>query len=175
MKKIVVTGHSKGIGQAIYNYFAQDATNTVVGFSRSNGFDITDAGTRSRIVAASADADVFVNNAYNFCDDSQTFMLQELYAAWTGQDRIIINLSTISTINRNQTQYTITKRKLDNFCTQQTYNLPHIINLKPCWIMVDRVKQEIGNSSYMTTEQLVQVLDFCINSPVKISSIIFKS
>ena len=82
MKKIVVTGHSKGLGKAIANYFESDPNNIVIGFSRTNGFNIANAEKRAEIVKASADADIFVNNAYNFHDDSQTFMLQELYASW---------------------------------------------------------------------------------------------
>jgi NAD(P)-dependent dehydrogenase (short-subunit alcohol dehydrogenase family) len=173
MKKIIVTGHSSGLGKAIFDYFKTDPDNNVIGFSRANGFNITSAEKRTEIVNASADADIFVNNAYNFFDDSQTFMLQELYASWAGQNKTIINISTIATITANPTHYAVTKRRLDHFCIQNTFNLPQIINLKPGWIMVDRVKQEIGDKNHMTTDQVIEVMEYCLKSPIKFTSLTF--
>lgn len=174
MKKIVVTGHSKGLGKAIANYFESDPNNIVIGFSRTNGFNIANAEKRAEIVKASADADIFVNNAYNFHDDSQTFMLQELYASWAGQNKTIINISTVATITNNPTQYSVTKLRLDHFCISNTYNLPHIINLKPGWIMVDRVREEIGNKNHMTTDRVIEVINYCLNSPLQFTSLTFE-
>jgi len=174
MKKIVITGHTKGIGQAIYNYFTADPTNIVIGFSRATGFNISNPANRLEIVKASIDADIFVNNAYNFCDDNQTCMLEEIHAMWKGLDKIIINMSSIAADTNNQDQYAVTKRKLDQFCIKNSHTLPHIINLKPGWVMVDRVKNKIRNNNSMTTVQLIEIMDFCLRSKVKIKGITFR-
>ena len=59
--KIAITGHSKGIGKACYNILEKD--NEVYGFSRSNGYDITE--NFNAIVHAVKNCDVFINNAWH--------------------------------------------------------------------------------------------------------------
>ena len=39
-KKIVITGHTSGIGKAIYDKFTEISCREIVGMSRSNGYDI---------------------------------------------------------------------------------------------------------------------------------------
>jgi len=79
MKKIAITGHTWGIGRAIFSYFRKDPTNIVIGFSRSNGFDISDSSKRQEIIKQSIDCDIFVNNANVEDDDSQLYMLEEMF------------------------------------------------------------------------------------------------
>lgn len=173
MKKIVITGHTSGIGQEIYNYFSQDPTNNVVGFSRSNGFDIKLPAIQRKIVELSKDADIFVNNAYNWHDNSQLVLLRSMFAAWEGQNKTIINMSSIAPAQPVQTVYSLLKGGIDSFCFSKTFHLPHILNLKPGWVMVENIRDEIGNDPYMTTGQVVDVLDFCLKSPMKIREITF--
>jgi NADP-dependent 3-hydroxy acid dehydrogenase YdfG len=63
--KVAVTGHTSGIGKAIYEKYQPNS----VGFSRSNGFDITK--DIKKILKACKDCDIFVNNAQQ--DFFQTF------------------------------------------------------------------------------------------------------
>ena len=62
--KIAITGHTQGIGQALATVFQQYG-HDIIGFSRSNGFDISNADSRRAIIDQSQDADIFVNNAYH--------------------------------------------------------------------------------------------------------------
>ena len=39
--------------------------------------------------------------------------------------------------------------------------------------MVENIRGEIGNDPYMTTSQVVDVLDFCLKSPIKVREITF--
>ena len=57
--KIAITGHSKGIGKACFDVLSKD--HEVIGFSRSNGFNINQP---RKIFIASINCDVFINNAY---------------------------------------------------------------------------------------------------------------
>jgi NAD(P)-dependent dehydrogenase (short-subunit alcohol dehydrogenase family) len=101
--KIAVTGHTQGIGQSLSRVYQQHG-HKVVGFSRSNGFDITDPTARQKIVQASQDCDVFINNAHSSPGDfAQTDLLFELWAAWEGQHKTIVNISSSMVMRWQQT------------------------------------------------------------------------
>lgn len=85
--KIAITGHTKGIGLALANIFKQNG-HDVLGFSRSNGYDISQ--NRQAIIDASKDADVFINNAYH--PTGQTLMLQDIL----NEQKLIVNISSKS-------------------------------------------------------------------------------
>ena len=69
-KKIVITGHTSGLGKAIYDKFTEVSCREIVGLSRSNGYDI-DADF-DKVVEAASGAEIFINNAYR---DSQQLKL----------------------------------------------------------------------------------------------------
>lgn len=71
--KVVITGHTYGIGKALYDSF-KSAEWEVVGLSRSNGFDI-DANF-DKVVEVATGADLFINNAYR--DKQQTKLVHAL-------------------------------------------------------------------------------------------------
>lgn len=173
MKKVVVTGHTSGIGKEIFEYFSKDPNNSVFGFSRSTGYDIKNRAIRNEIIEFSTDADIFVNNAYSWHDDSQLILLRNMFHKWHGQDKIIINMSSIAPAQPDQTTYSLLKGGIDAFCFSKTFQLPHIINLKPNWVMVENLRKEIGSQPHMTTSQVVEVLDFCLKGPVRVKEITF--
>lgn len=95
--KIAITGHSKGLGALLYNMLNTDS-NTVVGFSRSNGYDLLVPGTINRVVDEVADCDVFINNAKSGW--AQIEMFNKLMLEWTGKRKKIINVgSQVTTFN----------------------------------------------------------------------------
>jgi NAD(P)-dependent dehydrogenase (short-subunit alcohol dehydrogenase family) len=81
--KAAITGHSKGLGKAFY-----DALPGSIGFSRSNGYDIGFKADRDRILSASEDYDLFINNAYHPAGQF------ELLAALLKTDKTIINIGS---------------------------------------------------------------------------------
>jgi hypothetical protein len=85
--KIAITGHTRGIGKAIYK--SLEANNVVVGLSKSNGFDINDV---DQIVDIAKDCDCFINNAYS--DLQQEILLRRLCELWQGQDKMIITIGS---------------------------------------------------------------------------------
>ena len=92
--KYAITGHTQGIGQAVFNRLTD-----VKGFSKSNGFDIDDPKSRRKIVNEIQDCDVFINNAQsNF---SQTLMLLDVFQSWANTNKTIINVGSI--IAENET------------------------------------------------------------------------
>lgn len=165
---IGITGHTSGIGKALYDYFSEN--NIVKGFSRSNGYNIALESDRKRIINESIDCDIFVNNAYNNYDDSQLYMLQNIFESWAGdRNKIIINISSRWTEANNI--YSKSKKKLDDYCNHQTFVYPKIINLKPGLIDTPRVAKLSGNKQ--DTNTLVQLLDLILKSDFGIRSVTF--
>lgn len=61
-KKIVITGHTSGIGKAIFDKFTEVSCREIVGMSRSNGYDIE--LNFDKVVEEATGAEIFINNAY---------------------------------------------------------------------------------------------------------------
>jgi short-subunit dehydrogenase len=85
---VAVTGHTKGIGVGLYQHLSPN----VIGFSRSNGYDINSASDRKKIVAESKDCNIFINNAHS--GFGQTLLLIELFQEWKHLDKTIINIGS---------------------------------------------------------------------------------
>lgn len=170
MKKIIITGHTSGIGSALFDYFSKD--NITIGVARSTGFDISIAEDRLKIVTLSNDADIFINNAYNNFDDSQLNMLTEITESWKHTNKLIINISSRYTSDNHP--YCTTKLKLDNFCKMFEYKSPYILNIKPGLVDTPRVAYNTS-SSKMNTKNIISVIEFALNNQAqfKIHSITF--
>jgi hypothetical protein len=72
--RCVVTGHTGGIGKAIYDHFISKGWD-VKGMSRSNGYNIVD--DQERVIEESVGCDIFVNCAYQ--DRAQLDLLNALH------------------------------------------------------------------------------------------------
>jgi len=91
--KIVITGHTKGIGQGLYNYY-NNINNIVIGFSRSNGFDINDLESQDAIINETQNADIFINNAY--FNDAQNALTDKWFEKNKNRNCLIVNMSSIT-------------------------------------------------------------------------------
>lgn len=160
-RKIAITGHTSGIGKALYEYFSTD-NNEVVGFSRSNGYDISDSNIRKKICNEIIDHDIFVNNAYNNYDNSQLLLLQDVFSLWRDNaNKKIVNISSRWTNAANR--YSTGKKAQDEFCNQHIFNYPTIINLKPGLIDTPRVSSQVGKKN--SVQILVEIVDFILTNP----------
>lgn len=165
--KVAITGHTRGIGLALYDYFIKNNCE-VIGFSRTNGYDISSPLCRNQIILLSTDADIFINNAYSG-DGSQFSLLKKMHRQWTGTDKKIINISTRYTNGKDV--YCIHKKYMDDFCAEQVYNKPFVLNIKPGLTDTDRVKNI--NNVKMNTDQVVQIVDWALKQNLLIHSICF--
>jgi hypothetical protein len=168
--KIAVTGHTSGIGKSIYDYFLQQ-NNNVIGFSRSNGYDISNKEDRTRICNLSENFDIFVNNAYKNFDNSQELMLTDRLASWKDTEKIIINLSSRWTAGNHK--YCHDKMSIDTICNEHLFSKVHLINLKPGLTDTPRVITE--NGVKLKTKSIVDIIDFILlnKNEFKIHSITF--
>ena len=89
--KIAITGHTKGIGQALAKVYA-DQGHDIVGMSRSTGQNIR---VLPRVLSLIEPCDVFVNNAQ--VGYAQTELLFAVHNAWAGTRKKIIVISTMMT------------------------------------------------------------------------------
>jgi short-subunit dehydrogenase involved in D-alanine esterification of teichoic acids len=120
--KISITGHTSGIGKSLVNLF-ESLGHEVVGFSRSNGYDISKDS--KAIVEQTKDCDVFINNAYHV--DAQLSLLKEVLTLWEGQSKTVLNISSQIIYKEDspmyqgeQLEYKISKTKLSNFVKEYT-------------------------------------------------------
>ena len=166
--KVAVTGHTSGIGKYIYDYFTA-LGHEVVGFSRSNGYNIADESARNNILDLAKDFDIFVNNAYVNFDDSQERMLRQIADKWKNTNKTIINISSRHTLITDK--YGTTKRNLDIACAAYMNSSVRLVNLKPGLIDTPRVTHMTGNK--MQLSDLGPILNFVLNSTFKTHSFCF--
>ena len=94
---IALTGHSKGLGKALFEFLSQK--HEIIGFSRSNGYDIKSPFDRKKIIKESKDCDIFINLVHNYYH--QTDLLLELHKSWKGLQKYIINIGTQAVNDEN--------------------------------------------------------------------------
>jgi hypothetical protein len=110
MSKIVITGHTSGVGKTIYDALCADSCREIVGLSRSNGYDI-DADF-DKVVEAATGAEIFINNAYR---DRQQLKLVEALKDKVG---MMVVMGSVSRFYPEiiPTQYAHDKQELAEAC-----------------------------------------------------------
>jgi hypothetical protein len=160
--KYAITGHTAGLGKAIAHHVG--VANTL-GFSRSNGYDITNAQDRQRIVEAAQDCDVFINNAH--ADYNQTQLLYDLWQVWSEQDKIIVNIGSNTTdgIKYHPHEYSAQKASLEK-ANEQLANLN-----KPCrvtmfrfgYIGTERILNDYNPTSFIQLADAARCIIYALN------------
>ena len=114
--KIVITGHTSGIGKAIYDKFKEVSCREIVGMSRSNGYDIDK--DFEKIVEESAGAEIFINNAYR---DKQQL---RLFEALKNRVKMMVVMGSVSRYYPDLilTQYVHDKQELAEACRLESIN-----------------------------------------------------
>jgi short-subunit dehydrogenase len=163
--KYAITGHTQGIGLALSNLL----TPNYIGFSRSNGYDITIKENRETIIQQSADCDVFINNAY--ADFNQVNLLYELYDNWKDSVKIIVNIGSETTcgIKNHSHIYTAHKISLDKASEQLSHldNRCGVINIRFGWVGTSRVLTKFNPKSYIDVDDAAKYITEQINWAIK--------
>ena len=93
--KIAITGHTSGIGKSIHDLLQKEG-HDVTGYSRSNGWDLSNIDRRKKLCLDIDDAEVFINNALPLSNEghpdywAQVDLLYRFYYAWKDTNKIII-------------------------------------------------------------------------------------
>lgn len=115
-KRIVITGHTHGLGKAIYDKFTEVSCHEIVGLSRSNGYDIDK--DFDKVVEAAAGAEIFINNAYR---DQQQL---KLFNALKDKVGMMVVMGSVSRFYPEliPTQYVHDKQALAEACRLESLN-----------------------------------------------------
>lgn len=171
MKKVIITGHTKGLGKEIYEYFIEKGY-SVFGYSRTNGHNISLEKNRLKIIDLLKDADIFVNNAYdrenqNF--DSQLELLKKASSVWKNLNKTIINISSFASdyyLSKFETDTWRLNYRKNKFLQDQyikslySTNKVNIVNLKPIFRSVYIEKQK---SKTIEMSEICKLLDIVLN------------
>lgn len=166
--KIAITGHTKGIGQAIVNCYSN---HEIIGFSRSNGYDISKAETVNEIINLSKDCDVFINNAYN--NLSQVTLFERMLELWRFDlNKTIINVNSKTIYNPpNGRDYTKFKKVLRSSAIKAIEDIDRkcrIININPGYIKTDMTETIHSTYKMLTPEQAANIVKWCLDQPQEI-------
>ena len=110
--KVIITGHTSGLGKTLHNRLSEE--NEVIGFSRSNGHDLS----KNLTPFLSTDFDVYINNAYY--EYSQVNLLYKLFDINKNRNCIILNIGSVSADGNKDSvnEYAIHKSTLEKACFQ---------------------------------------------------------
>jgi NAD(P)-dependent dehydrogenase (short-subunit alcohol dehydrogenase family) len=164
-KKIIITGHTRGIGKAIYDKFKEVSCREVVGMSRSNGYDIE--ADFDKIVAEAEGCELFINNAY--CENQQLRLVEAL------KDKVdmMVVMGSVSRLYPEliPTEYVANKQQLAEACRLISINpngIP-LLHLDLSFIegtVVDTDDSAVFTSDYTTShEDIIDTITFWAGKP----------
>ena len=153
--KCLITGHTSGIGLAIYNRFNEIGFN-VLGISKSNGFNFKEK--YQEILEIAVDYDVFVNNAYY--QDYQIKFLNDL----SNKVPFIISLGSAAGYYHEKAltkkEYCLNKNQLSNLTKKLSFNsITNFLTLNVA--MTENVTPDFG-CSY---KDITNVCEFWLKNP----------
>jgi NADP-dependent 3-hydroxy acid dehydrogenase YdfG len=132
VKKIAITGHNHGIGQALANNYKSQG-HDVIGLSRSTGYDIK----LEDILDPIKDCDILINNAHD--EFGQVQLLHRVFNLWQHQsNKQIINISSAITMypipaNLHMEEY---QYRLQKVCLEEAVNQLRLLENGPRLILV---------------------------------------
>ncbi len=177
--KILITGHTSGIGKHLYENLDGD----LIGASRSN-----DKPIKKISEWFDGSCDVFINNAYD--DDNlmaQSDALKYVFHQWKGKsNKNIISIGSISPdfedyekpswYDKSAERYTTGKKILDktNYKCYMEFNNVKCTIIRPGWVDTPKIK-EIWDGDKLTVNQIEDVINFVINFQGRIREITLES
>ena len=179
MKKIAITGHTRGIGKALWERLDQE-NYECKGFSQSTGYNLMRSSTIKKVVneLVEWDADVLVNNAY--VPDNQVRLMYSMYEQWEHKPKLIINMGAISSdsitnfaqmgYNKDWTPYVSEKARLDwaslQLSNQFKPGMCRVTMIKPGFVDTDSTAWLKGISNIedimMTTDSVAEMIEWVI-------------
>jgi|TARA_B100000073_G_scaffold338407_1_gene335527 hypothetical protein len=171
--KYAITGHSRGIGKCCYDLFTADG-HEVLGFSRSNGYDIRDPESRKQIVEQSLDADVFINNAAGYFhadtipedyrkennsvwDEEgyfpQTRMFMEIWEHFHNEEKTVVNINSAIQYSRNAPS-------ANKVIIVEPREQPYLVTDETVWSNTPSIKAQ--QTYFRSKEQLFAVVSYLV-------------
>ena len=161
--KIALTGHTRGIGAAILDSLENEG-HEVLGFSRSNGYDISDPGFPLDEIEP---CDVFINNAYH--EYAQVDLLYRVHEMWRQSMKRIICIGSRAATSRvgRVHKYVAEKAALHEACLQLSIlrdQRPMVHLVAPGYVDTDMVEGFYG-SPKLKSEVVADAVMWILNQP----------
>ncbi len=163
--KIIVTGHTSGIGKHLY----ENLDGIVIGASRSNGRPIKEISQWF-----DESCDIFINNAYD--DEGMTFQsdaLKYVYSKWKNDSsKMIISIGSNAPDWNTDDNYSEGKRLLDktNFKYFMESTGVKCSLIRPGWTDTPRIT-ELWDGKKLKVDRILEVVNFIINFDGRIREI----
>lgn len=161
--KVLITGHTSGIGKSLLEHY-KNKGHTVIGMSRSNGYDITK--DQDKIIKESKDADLFINNATS--DMAQLELLQKLCLK-------VPNIVTMSTMGTEFTDIWAKQYHYDKIELEKAFKLislnQHVGNLLLLKISFaettysNHKENRLDSDRVVPYQQIANSIDFWLENP----------
>ncbi len=164
-KSIAITGHTQGIGSAIYERLGYSGYQCK-GYSRSTGWDIV--AQHEQLLKEIESADIFVNNAHD--GYAQTNLLVDLWPKWRLQEKVIVNISSVNRypgLSANTSGYSAQKAALSHqafiFMFKDTERKCRIININPGFV---RTQMTAGRDvNMLEPKDVAEAVAWAIHAP----------
>ena len=181
LPKVLIIGHTKGIGKAVYNYYKRKG-HQVKGLSRSNGFNLSDPEKFYRYINA---YEWIILNAFYY--DSQYKLLKHIVNRHVNHQKKVIVITSTSgtdvcfdkTIEADSyKEYSRHKKKLIRYIEkiqQEIINKP----LKIFDVCPDIVDTEMSKGLWLDTKKLKPIevskaIQYCLESTFNINRIVIQ-
>jgi NADP-dependent 3-hydroxy acid dehydrogenase YdfG len=185
--KISITGHTAGLGLGLFNYYTAKG-HEVIGFSRTNGYDLAEDNNIIRIVKESTDCDVFINNAFHeFAQVKLLYFLNLIWEKDTTKTHVVIGSIAGDGVDHFFKPYAIAKGAVDKTVSQLQVNAKYrLINIRPGNFKKDNPNTSTGffapkigknsnilqNPSRIEMEDLIQFIDqMILQKSLKVQSV----
>ena len=181
--KIIITGHTKGVGKALFGHYSKD--HEVTGISRLSGYDLTKDEDIARVVELAKDADHFFNVAN--VGKSQSDLLFAIHQQWeeSSHPGKIISFGTLATcvdygllkripIDMDMLGHKLALEKMHSeLAIKQPFGRqPQSVLLR--FANYGARQGHRSNEPFTTANQLVKIVDFVLTSDTYISSLDFR-
>jgi short-subunit dehydrogenase len=143
-----ITGHTHGLGKFLYNHFVDEGWN-VIGFSRSNGYNIEQDYVRiSEVIKGSQ---LFINNTY------ANGLQQQLLDLTFGNVNNIVVCGSVASDHPDPTlpKYSHHKKLLEQRCNE----LSDVKSLSTLLLL------KLTSSSYRDYETIIKTIEFWLETP----------
>ena len=169
-KRVVITGHSSGIGNALLKLFQHNGF-VVDGFSRTSGYDIANPDAREKIINCAVTADIFINNAYDY--NGQLILLKEMTQLWEGTDKLIINMGSKGVhvpVLAPHEEYLQSKRQQYDFIKSRFFKgSPRIFNVMAG--LVDTQKIKHWDVKKLNVNEFAEMVYFLAMSKINVQEV----
>lgn len=164
--KVAITGHTSGIGLAINDMLDLTADLTVWGevrgYSRSNGWNLAEAGGNLLIEEIlDYDPDIFFNNAWH--PGVQNYIAKKLHSKWRDTDKVIVNTGSITAYSPDTMDstniYATDKRELSQYTIHSSFTYPYLNTCQMINFSWGFVETGLISSNDVNKEALIDVHD----------------